>query len=65
MDVFSLQRRQRGGDLNHSKLSACIHLWVCVSDIIQDVQHQGAIPGAQLVDYKVVVGVEGQLVVGH
>jgi hypothetical protein len=52
------------GDLDNFEFRARVDFWVSVADVVQDVEHEGAVSGAHFVDYKVMVGVEGEFVVG-
>lgn len=59
-----LERGQGRGDFDDFEFRACVNFWVGLADIVEDVEHQGSIAGAELVDYQVMVRVKGEFVVG-
>lgn len=64
VELAGLQRGERGGDFDDFELGARVDVRVVVADVIQDVEHEGSVAGAEFVDYKVVEGMVGKFVVG-
>lgn len=60
---FSLQSGKGGADLYHAVFGARVDVGVGGADVVEDVGHHGAVPGAHLVDCEVAVGEEGEFVV--
>ena len=59
-----LKRSEGGRDLDDFELGPVVDFWVEIANVVEDVEHHGSVPGADLVDDEVVVGVIGELVVG-
>ena len=64
VELAGLQRGERGGDFDDFELGARVDVRVVVADVVQDVEHEGAVAGAEFVDYEVVEGMVGEFVVG-
>ena len=58
-----LQRGEGGGDFDYFEFGTWVNVWVQVADVVEDVEHEGAVAGAEFVDDEVVVGVVGELVI--
>ena len=65
LQLAGLQGGERGGDFDDFELGAGVDVRVVVADVVQDVEHEGSVAGAELVDYEVVEGVVGEFVVGN
>lgn len=64
LELAGLQGGERGGDFDNFELGARVDVRVVVPDVVQDVEHEGAVAGAEFVDYEVVEGMVGEFVVG-
>lgn len=62
-EVMVLELGQGVGDFDDLEFGAGVDLRVGIADVVEDVEHEGAVAGSHLVDEEVMVGVERQLVV--
>ena len=58
-----LEGGQGRGYFDDFELRSGVNVWVEITDIVQDIEHQCAISSAHFVDYKIVVRMVGEFVV--
>ena len=60
-----MERCERTGDFDYLEACAEINVRVVGADIVKDVEHEGAVAGAKLVDGKVMEWIIAKLVICH
>lgn len=65
VELRGLARGERGGDFDHFILGPVVDVGVRITDIVKDIEHQGAIARANLVDDQILIWGLGDLVAFH
>lgn len=58
-ELRGLEGGEGGGYFDDFEFCAGVDFRVDIADVVEDIEHEGAVSGPQFVDYEVVVGVVG------